>query len=110
MNFSEIASKVMMTMMIKTKRTVYESSEFKKSLRKARKQGKDLDLLNKLIKLLANDEVIPIKYKDHALKGKEADFRELHIQKDWMLVYKKTDKGELILILQRLGSHSEFGY
>jgi len=96
--------------MTKYKRKVAKSKEFKKGLKKAQKQGKDISLLNSLIKLLANDENLPKQYKDHALKGKESDFRELHIQKDWMLVYKKTDKGELILILQRLGSHSEFGY
>ena len=99
-----------MTTMTKYKRKVAKSKEFKKGLKKAHKQGKDISLLNSLIKLLADDEPLPKKYNDHALKGKDSEFKELHIQKDWMLVYKKTDRGELVLILQRLGSHSEFGY
>ena len=97
-------------MMIKTKRTILETSQYRKDYRKAVKQGKDTILLDKLINMLANDEKLPRKYKDHQMKGHESKYRELHIKKDWMLVYQKTDKGELVLILQRLGSHSEFGY
>ena len=28
------------------------------------------------------------KYRDHSLKGKYYDFRECHIQPDWLLMYK----------------------
>ena len=83
MNYFEIVLKVMMTP-IKYKRKFTKSKEFKKGLRKAEKQGKDLVLLNSLIKLLANDEPLPKKYQDHKLHDKDSDFRELHIQKDWI--------------------------
>ena len=91
--------------MNKDKREVFRTTQFKKDYKKAQRQGKDINLLEKIIKLLANDEPIPKKYRDHQMKGQESNYRELHIKKDWMLVYMKTDNGKLVLILQRLGTH-----
>ena len=96
--------------MTKPKRIIIETSQYRKDYKKAIKQGKDTKLLNKIINMLACDEPLPKKYKNHQMKGQDTKYRELHIQKDWMLIYQKTDNGKLILILQRLGSHSEFGY
>ena len=96
--------------MNKPKRTIIETSQYRKDYKKVLKQGKDTILLNKIINMHANDEPLPKKYRDHQMKGQESKYRELHIQKDWMLVYQKTENGELLLILQRLGSHSEFRY
>ena len=43
-------------------------------------------------------------YRDHSLKGEWAGFRELHIEGDWLLIYR-IDHGELCLVLTRTGSH-----
>lgn len=46
------------------------------------------------------------KYKDHSLSGNLKNFRELHIERDWLLVYQiKND--ELVLLLIATGSHDE---
>ena len=39
-----------------------------------------------------------------AVKGEWAGFRELHIEGDWLLIYR-IDHGELCLVLTRTGSH-----
>ncbi|GMA47129.1 type II toxin-antitoxin system YafQ family toxin [Tetragenococcus muriaticus] len=45
-------------------------------------------------------------YKDHALTGKWQGFRELHIEKDWLLIYR-IDSNKLTLTLTRTGKHDE---
>ena len=58
--------------------------------------------------MLAQDQALPVKYRDHALTGQWQDFRDCHIKPDLVLIYQKTDQdGLLILSLVRLGSHSE---
>ena len=56
------------------------------------------------VQRLMNRGKLERKYRDHQLTGSLKDFRELHIQADWLLVYQ-IKEGELILL--RLGSHSE---
>lgn len=81
------------------------SSVFKKELRTVKKQGKDLSLLDEIVTLLAEGETLPEKNHDHELSGNWKGHRECHIQPDWLLIYKITDR-ELILTLVRTGSHS----
>ena len=81
------------------------SSVFKKELRSVKKQGKDLSLLDEIVTLLAEGETLPEKNHDHELSGNWKGHRECHIQPDWLLIYKITDR-ELILTLVRTGSHS----
>lgn len=56
-----------------------------------------------------DNETLLRKYKDHALKGNLKGFRELHIDSDWLLVYRieTNDSGqeELELLLVATGSH-----
>jgi mRNA interferase YafQ len=92
------------------KRDVQYSAQYRRDYKKARKQGKDISLLREIIGLLANDEPLPDKHRDHALQGNWKGYRECHITPDWLLVYRKTDKGELLLILVRIASHSELDF
>ena len=92
------------------KREVHYSAQYRRDYKKARKQGKDISELRKVIGQLANDEPLPEKYRDHALHGNWKGYRECHITPDWLLVYRKTDTGELLLVLARLASHSELKF
>jgi len=92
------------------KRLIFHSTQFRKDLRLAFKQGKDLKLLERLIDLLAEDKPLPEKHHDHALQGNWKGFRECHITPDYLLVYRKTDKNGLVLLLARLASHSELDF
>ena len=92
------------------KRYVQYSTQYRRDYKKAKKQGKDISQLREVIRLLANDEPLPEKHNDHSLQGNWKGYRECHVTPDWLLVYKKTDKGELLLVLTRLASHSELDF
>ena len=96
--------------MTMTKREVRRSAQFRKDVRLAHKQGKDISLLNEIIVKLANDEPLPEKYHDHALSGNWKGHRECHILPDWLLVYRKTSDGDLLLFLIRTASHSDLKF
>ena len=80
------------------------SSQFKKDLKKARRQGKDLNLLQAVVITLANEQVLEDRFRDHELTGNWRSYRECHVNPDWLLIYKVTDEE---LKLARMGSHSE---
>ncbi|MBQ5758761.1 MAG: type II toxin-antitoxin system YafQ family toxin [Schwartzia sp.] len=82
------------------------TAQFKKDLKRIRKRGVDLALLDKVLDYLQREESLPMKYRDHALTGDYTGFRECHIQPDWLLIYA-IDKGQLILTASRTGSHSD---
>lgn len=85
------------------------TSQFKKDLRSAVKQGNDGREAKRVIDLIAegtNEKLLCEIYLDHALKGKWNGFRECHIRPDWLLIYKIIED-KLILSLTRIGSHSE---
>ena len=79
-------------------------SRFKKDYKKLKSSGKDLNKLRVVIELLVQGNDLPPKNRDHFLIGKYKDFRECHIEPDWLMIYKLTP-AELILV--RTGSHSE---
>lgn len=80
------------------------SNQFKKDARKAKKQHKNLDLVTDIASMLMQNQAIPIKFKDHVLVGNYVGHREVHLEPDWLLIYK-ISQDELRLV--RLGSHSE---
>ena len=85
---------------------IQSTGRFERYLKLAAKQGKDLKKLQAVIDTLANGIRLDAKYRDHALKGNYVGCRECHVSPDWLLVYK-IDCGKLILLLYRLGTHSE---
>ena len=62
-----------------TKYTVKFTSQFKKDVKRAEKQGKDIALMKATIDSLASDEPLPDKFHDHALTGNWDGFRECHL-------------------------------
>jgi mRNA interferase YafQ len=82
------------------------TNQFKKDLKLAKKQNKNLDKLFEVINTLANGKELDDKYRDHELSGNYKGTRECHIEPNWLLVYEINDN-LLILILYRLGTHSE---
>lgn len=82
------------------------ANQFKKRLETCQKARKDLDKLFEVINILANGEKLDTKFKDHDLSGSYKGTRECHIEPDWLLIYE-IDNNALILMLYRLGTHSE---
>jgi mRNA interferase YafQ len=83
------------------------ANKYKKSLIICKKRGYNIEDLNTVIALLQkNDNPLPPKYKDHKLKGRFSTYRECHIAPDWLLIYRKTKK-TLILLLVDTGKHND---
>ena len=82
------------------------TTSFRKDYKRMKKQGRDMNLLQKVIEKLLAENVLDKKYRDHALTGKYVGFRECHIQPDWLLIYS-VDDGQLILTASRTGTHSD---
>lgn len=78
------------------------TTQFKKDLKLAKKQNKDIEKLFAVVELLANGEKLDFKYKDHDLSGNYKGTRECHIEPDWLLVYEYQND-VLVLMLYRLG-------
>ena len=85
---------------------VERTNRFVKGLKRCMKRGYDENLLKEVIKMLANGQQLPAKYNDHKLKGEYKDFRECHIESDWLLIYK-IEENKLILTLTQTGTHSD---
>jgi len=86
---------------------VFQSSRFRKSLKKMLARGKDGAKLEAVVAKLANGEALPPQNKDHALSGNLVGLRDCHIENDWILLYFYSTTGELILTLTDTGTHSD---
>lgn len=84
--------------------TPVRSGRFKKDVKLAEKRGKDLDKLKAVLLLLLEGAALPPEYRDHPLKGEWNGFRDLHVEPDWLLIYRI--EGEE-LQLARTGSHAD---
>jgi mRNA interferase YafQ len=80
------------------------TNQFEKDIKLAKKRGKDLRKIFKIMRLLLNKEKPPIKYRDHTLTGNYTNRRECHIEPDWLLIYKP---GAESIIFERTGTHSD---
>lgn len=89
-------------------RTIEWTSVFKRDYKriKATPRHKDIEtLLPEITSLLADDQPIPEKHRDHALGGNWKKHRECHLKPDLLLIYKFPNENTLRLV--RMGSHSE---
>ena len=82
------------------------TSSYKKNYKLIQKRGLDIKLLDNVRDLLREGKKLPAKYKDHSLNGKFKNFRECHIQADWLLIYL-IEEDIITLTLVGTGTHSD---
>lgn len=85
-------------------REIKRTNRFNKQMELALKRGKDLEKLKEVVRLLASGEKLPPKYKDHPLKGDKKGLRDIHIEPDWLLLYRIEDD---YVILEATGTHTD---
>jgi len=89
-------------------RTIEWTSAFRRDYKRtnAAPRHKDIEtLLPEIVGLLADDQPLKGKHRDHGLGGNWKDHRECHLKPDLLLIYKKPNDQTLRLV--RMGSHSE---
>lgn len=86
--------------------TIEKTSRFKKDFKLMLKRGCDPKLFESVVTELIHQRPLASKYNDHPLTGNWKDFRECHIQPDWLLIYL-IENDILTLTLSRTGSHSD---
>ena len=82
------------------------TSKFKRDLKLAKRRKKDLSFLQEIMKLIAHEKPLSPRLKDHALTGNWNCHRELHIEPDWLLIYKLIPD-EKVVIFVRTGTHAD---
>jgi len=85
-------------------RQIEYSGQFKRDLKRIKKRGKDMHKIRIPMKLLIKGDDLPEIFLDHPLKGNWKGCRDLHIQPDWILIYRLT--GNLVRF-ERTGSHTD---
>jgi mRNA interferase YafQ len=85
-------------------REIFRSTAFKKDVKRAEKRGKDMAKLRAVLLALIEDEPLDPRYRDHSLRGAWLGWRDLHIEPDWLLLYR-TNNTELHLA--RTGTHAD---
>jgi mRNA interferase YafQ len=77
------------------------TTAFEKDVRRVRKQGKNLDRLEAIVNLLQEQQSLPARCRAHPLRGDWAEHWDCHVEPDWLLLYRLTEKA---LVLVRTGS------
>ena len=80
------------------------SGQFKRDVKLAKRRGKDIEKLKVLLALLIDGTPLPTIYLDHSLKGDWKGFRDVHIEPDWLLIYKIEGND---VRFERTGRHAD---
>ncbi|MDD4836926.1 MAG: type II toxin-antitoxin system YafQ family toxin [Synergistales bacterium] len=80
------------------------SSQFKRDVKLQVKRGKNIEKLKDTLKILISTGEIPTQYNDHPMLGNWGSHRSIHIEPDWILIYKLDEE---CLSLIRTGTHSD---
>ncbi len=83
---------------------VFQTSQFKRDIKRLGRRGKDLRKLTEVITKLAEGASLEEKHRDHALTGPWSGSKDCHIEPDWLLIYRTEPD---TLYLERSGSHSD---
>ena len=83
------------------------TNTFTKSYKKLLKQDKNLEKdFDDVLSLLIRGLHLPVKYKDHKLKGNMEGYYDFHLRYDLVVIrYYKTK--EDVIIFSDIGSHKE---
>ncbi|KFI90371.1 type II toxin-antitoxin system YafQ family toxin [Bifidobacterium ruminantium] len=89
-------------------KSVFRTTQFKKDFKVLLKKHYSPDKLRQAIDALMaqNKQLLSTKYRDHPLTGNWKGYREIHIEGDWLVIYR-VEKQELQLVLTRTGSHDD---
>ncbi len=59
-----------------------------------------------VVLMISQEKILPVMYKDHKLSGEYEGYRECHIKKDILIIYR-IDKSRSMLIMRNIGTHDD---
>ncbi len=83
--------------------SIFRTTSFKKQYKKL--ANSDKEVVKEVIAILASNQALSEKYKDHKLTGNFNELRECHVKPDLLLIYK-IDNDILELALVHVGNHN----
>jgi mRNA interferase YafQ len=87
------------------RRELEPTTRFRRDLKRVLRTDPSIQtVLEPILKLSMENVPLPVRLKDHPLKGEWNTYRDLHVKPDLVLIYKKNDT---LVLLERLGSHAE---
>lgn len=85
-------------------RPIRTTARFERDLKLARKRGKNLDKIWRVIDTLQRGQKLEPRHRMHRLSGDWGAFWECHVEPDWLLIWDNADDA---LILVRTGTHAD---
>jgi len=86
--------------------TVEYTSQFKRDLKLSKKRNNNLEKLYRIMQTIESEGSLNPIFKDHRLSNNWHGHRELHIEPDWLLIYKILPKKKIVIFV-RLGTHAD---
>ncbi len=86
--------------------TLRVATRFRRDMQKMVRRRKDLTKLQHVIESLVAQQPLAPRYHDRALTGLLKTMRDLHVEPDWLLIYR-IDYERRELILLRTGTHAD---
>lgn len=80
------------------------SGKFRRDVKRAEKRDKDMAKLRQVLQLLIEEAPLPAQLHDHPLKHDWIGYRDLHIEPDWLLIYRADATS---VHFERTGTHSD---
>ena len=82
------------------------TAQFKRDLKLSKRRHKNIDRLQIIMEMIEQEVHLHSALKDHALSGNWHSHRELHIEPDWLLIYKYVLQLNTVIFV-RVGTHSD---
>ena len=80
------------------------TNRFLRDLKLARKRGKDLRRIEKIIDTLAHEQPLAARHRPHRLQGVMRGLWECHVEPDWLLIWGDDDEAVTLI---RTGTHAD---
>ena len=75
-----------------SKLRIVPSQKFNRDVKLAIKRGYNIQLLDAVVEMIAEQQLLPPEYKDYKLIGNYSGCRECHITPDWLLIYEISNE------------------
>ncbi|MBO4840521.1 MAG: type II toxin-antitoxin system YafQ family toxin [Bacteroidaceae bacterium] len=82
------------------------TNRFNKDLKRCKKRGLDIQLIQNAVALLASTGTLPAQYRPHKLINQKIETWECHIRPDWLMTWEQNNT-ELTLLFLQTGTHSD---